>query len=204
MSCQKKTLSLKIVICGEIGVGKTCLFSRINNLEFNRNPETTASDYKSKTIEKNEITINCEFWDTAGQEKFYSLNRIFFKEAKIAIIVYDITRRETYEKLKDFWINEIKSHSTNLSIIGIAANKCDLYDSEQVNEQEARDYAKSVGAFYKLCSALNNEGINELVDDLINHFLSTLDNQSNIQNNPNDNSDFKLDKKKQEKKKKCC
>ena len=50
MSCQKKTLSLKIVICGEIGVGKTCLFSRINNLEFNRNPETTASDYKSKTI----------------------------------------------------------------------------------------------------------------------------------------------------------
>ena len=79
MSCQKKTLSLKIVICGEIGVGKTCLFSRINNLEFNRNPETTASDYKNKTIEKNGISINCEFWDTAGQEKFYSLNRIFFK-----------------------------------------------------------------------------------------------------------------------------
>ena len=85
------------------------------------------------------------------------------------------------------------------------ANQLQLFPEKVAsNEQEARDYAKSVGAFYKLCSALNNEGINELVDDLINHFLSTLDNQSNIQNNPNDNSDFKLDKKKQEKKKKCC
>ena len=204
MSSKKKTFSVKMVLCGDIGVGKTCLFTRITDLEYNPNPITTSNDYHKKTYEKGDKIINCEIWDTAGQEKYYSLNRIFFKDAKIAIIVYDITRRETYEKLKDFWINEIKSHSTNLSIIGIAANKCDLYDSEQVNEQEARDYAKSVGAFYKLCSALNNEGINELVDDLINHFLSTLDNQSNNQDNPNDNSDFKLDKKKQEKKKKCC
>ena len=204
MSCQKKTLSLKIVICGEIGVGKTCLFSRINNLEFNRNPETTASDYKSKTIEKNEITINCEFWDTAGQEKFYSLNRIFFKEAKIAIIVYDITRRKTYEKIKDFWLNEIKSHCLDLSIIGIAANKSDLYANEEVNEQEARDYAQSVGALFQLCSAFNNEGIHDLVDELIDQFLLSFNNQ-NSSNEKNCNNTITLDKNKQVKKnKKCC
>ena len=72
-----------------------------------------------------EWTLN--IWDTAGQEKFYSLNRIFYKGAQIAILVYDITDRDSFEKIKSFWYNEIINYSHHNTIFGIAANKYDLY-----------------------------------------------------------------------------
>ena len=209
MSTSNQKITIKMVICGEIGVGKTCLYTRINNLEYNPEPQTTSNDYQRKTIKKGNKTINIEFWDTAGQEKYYSLNRIFFKDAKIAIIVYDITRRKTFEKLKDFWINEIKSHSKDLSIIGIAANKSDLYGEEEVNEEEARNFAVSVGALFKLCSALNNEGINELVDELVDKFLDSVYNikKDDLNENTKQNEvqkEFKLNGNYTKKDKKCC
>ena len=209
MSTSNQKITIKMVICGEVGVGKTCLYTRINNLEYNPEPQTTSNDYQRKTIKKGNKTINIEFWDTAGQEKYYSLNRIFFKDAKIAIIVYDITRRKTFEKLKDFWINEIKSHSKDLSIIGIAANKSDLYGEEEVNEEEARNFAVSVGALFKLCSALNNEGINELVDELVDKFLDSVYNikKDDLNENTKQNEvqkEFKLNGNYTKKDKKCC
>ena len=199
MSEKNIVISVKMVICGDIGVGKTCLYSRINNLEYNPSPQTTSNDYQRKTYKKGNITLNCEFWDTAGQEKYYSLNRIFFKDARIAIIVYDITRRETFEKIKNFWINEIQDHGKDSVVIGIAANKSDLYANEQVNEQEARDYANSINASFKLCSALNNEGINELVEELTDKYL-----EINKIIYTKDNNDFKISDDSNIKKKKCC
>ena len=199
MSEKNIVISVKMVICGDVGVGKTCLFSRINNLEYDQSPQSTSNDYKRKTYEKGNITLHCEFWDTAGQEKYYSLNRIFFKDARIAILVYDITRKETYEKLKSFWINEVQSNGKELIVIGIAANKSDLYENEQVNEKEARDYANSINATFKLCSALNNEGINELVDELTDKYLDL-----NKINYKTDNNDFKLENEEKIKKKNCC
>ena len=199
MSKEKLIISVKMVICGDVGVGKTCLFSRINNLEYDQSPQSTSNDYKRKTYEKGNITLHCEFWDTAGQEKYYSLNRIFFKDARIAIIVYDITRRETFEKIKNFWINEIQDHGKDSVVIGIAANKSDLYANEQVNEQEARDYANSINASFKLCSALNNEGIKELVEELTDKYL-----EINKIIYTKDNNDFKISDDSKIKKKKCC
>ncbi len=195
---------VKIVICGEIGVGKTCLFNRINNLKYDSNPKTTSNDYHKKIIEKDNIKVNCEFWDTAGQEKFYSLNRIFFKDAQIAIIVYDITRTNTFEKIKDFWFNEIINNAKNSVIIGIAGNKSDLFENEEVNENEVRDFANSINASFNLCSAFKNEGINELFDELIDKFLKI---NKLIEYNKN-NNEFKLnnddESNKKKKKKKCC
>ena len=200
MSNEKITISVKMVICGNVGVGKTSLFTRINNLEYNQNPQSTSNDYQRKTYQKGNITLNCECWDTAGQEKYFSLNKIFFKDARIAILVYDITRRETYEKLKNFWIKEIQNNGKNLEVIGIAANKIDLYANEQVNENEAREYANSINASFKLCSALNNEGINELVDELIDKYLNLIKINYKI-----NNKDFKISNNEEiKKKKKCC
>ncbi len=208
---------LKIVICGEIGVGKTCLFNRINNLKYDSNPKTTSNDYHKKIIEKDNIKVNCEFWDTAGQEKFYSLNRIFFKDAQIAIIVYDITRTNTFEKIKDFWFNEIINNAKNSVIIGIAGNKSDLYTIEEVNENEARDYANSINASFKLTSALENKGISDLFNETIDIFLGIIPKPNKNFHQPNNKviKSFSLNKTKSKKKKndseesndnkvKCC
>ena len=160
------TKSVKAVLLGESGVGKTCIIARfINNTFENNIMSTTGASYAGKTMAFEEFGGQCikfEIWDTAGQEKYRSLTKIFYKDAAVAILVYDITRKESYEELKNYWYNQLKECSPSNIVIGIAANKCDLYDNEQVSEDEARKFADEIGAVFKLTSANTNTGIEDL------------------------------------------
>ena len=109
--------------------------------------------------------IKFDIWDTAGQEKYRTLARIFYKDAVIIIFVYDITKKKTFEELKNYWYGQIKDYGIQNPILAIAANKSDLYDKEQVDENEAKAYADKIGAIFKSTSALSNTGI----DTLFNH-----------------------------------
>jgi small GTP-binding protein len=158
--------SVKAVLLGESGVGKTCIIARfINNTFENNIMSTTGASYAGKTMAFEEFGGKCikfEIWDTAGQEKYRALTKIFYKDAGVAILVYDITRKESFDELKDYWYNQIKECAPKNIVIGIAANKCDLYDNEQVSEDEARNFANEIGAVFKLTSASTNQGIEEL------------------------------------------
>ena len=159
-------LTVKAVLLGESGVGKTSIISRFIDNSFEKNKKsTTGADYTGKTMYFDEYggkKIKFEIWDTAGQEIYRSLTKIFYKDAKIAVLVYDITKRETFEELKKYWYNQIKESATPDIIIAIAANKCDLYEDEKVKEEEGREFAKEIGAYFKLTSAFLNSGIEEL------------------------------------------
>ena len=102
----------KVVLLGESGVGKTCIIARFINNTFEENLiSTTGASYAGKTMTFDEFggkSIKFEIWDTAGQEKYRSLTKIFYKDAGAAILVYDITRKESYEEIKKYWINQIK------------------------------------------------------------------------------------------------
>ena len=87
------------------------------------------------------------------------------------ILVYDITRRESYDNLKNFWYKEIKDNGEKDIVLGIAGNKSDLYDEEAVPEPEAREFAKSINAIFALTSAQNNSGVDKLFHDMGNKFL---------------------------------
>ena len=104
--------SVKAVLLGESGVGKTCIIARFINNTFEENLiSTTGASYAGKTMTFDEYggkSIKFEIWDTAGQEKYRSLTKIFYKDAGAAILVYDITRKESYEEIKKYWINQIK------------------------------------------------------------------------------------------------
>ena len=89
----------------------------------------------------------------------------------MAILVYDITRKESFENLKTCWYHDIKEHGDPDIILGIAGNKCDLYEYEDVSEKEARDFAKSIDAVFYLTSAQSNTGITELFEDLGKKYL---------------------------------
>ena len=158
--------SVKAVLLGESGVGKTCIIARfINNTFENNIMSTTGASYAGKTMAFDEFGGKCikfEIWDTAGQEKYRALTKIFYKDAGVAILVYDITRKESFDELKDYWYNQIKECAPKNIVIGIAANKCDLYDNEQVSEDEARNFANEIGAVFKLTSASTNQGIEDL------------------------------------------
>ena len=102
----------KVVLLGESGVGKTCIIARFINNTFEENLiSTTGASYAGKTMTFDEFggkSIKFEIWDTAGQEKYRSLTKIFYKDAGAAILVYDITRKESFEEIQKYWINQIK------------------------------------------------------------------------------------------------
>ena len=102
----------KVVLLGESGVGKTCIIARFINNTFEENLiSTTGASYAGKTMVFDEYegkSIKFEIWDTAGQEKYRSLTKIFYKDVAVAILVYDITRKESYDEIQKYWYNQIK------------------------------------------------------------------------------------------------
>ncbi len=156
----------KVVLLGESGVGKTSIISRFINDTFEEGlVTTTGASYAGKDMVfkdyQNQV-IRFEIWDTAGQEKYRALAQIFYKDAAIAILVYDITSEESFEEIKKYWYTQLKESASKDIVIGLAANKCDLIDDEKVSEERAREFAKEIGAVFKLTSACKSIGIEEL------------------------------------------
>ena len=202
--------SVKAVLLGESGVGKTCIIARfINNTFENNIMSTTGASYAGKTLSFDEFGGKCikfEIWDTAGQEKYRALTKIFYKDAGVAILVYDITRKESFDEIKEYWYNQIKECAPKNIVIGIAANKCDLYDNEQVSEDEARNFANEIGAVFKLTSASTNQGIEELFKGVGCRVLDPNYSDDSDNSEKKKDSNIKLDEKNTGKKKRkgCC
>ncbi len=161
----KKIPNVKVVLLGDSGVGKTCIISRYISNTFDANSASTnGASYTSKKISYDDLgkQIVLDIWDTAGQEKYKSLTKFFYKDAQVCILVYDITLKQSFDNLKDYWVAQIKENADKNLILGVAGNKSDLYEEEAVNEKEAREFAASIGAIFALTSALNSSGISEL------------------------------------------
>jgi len=114
-----------------------------------------------KVIVNNNITVQLSIWDTAGQERFHALGPIYYRDASGALLVYDITDSESFNKVKN-WVKELKKIVGNDIIIVIAGNKIDLEKNRAVNEEEAISYAESVGATHFHTSAKANKGLDEV------------------------------------------
>ena len=154
----------KVVLLGETAVGKSCLISRFVSDKFQSNfVPTMGGCYSSKEVSYNKLNkkLKYEIWDTAGQEKYRSINKIFYQDASVAILVYDITRKDSFEELKNYWYIEVRDNSPKDVFIEIAANKSDLYEYEEVNNEELEEFAKSINAIYKETSALNGNGVED-------------------------------------------
>ena len=107
--------SCKVILVGESAVGKTSIIVRFVSQDFSaQTVSTTGASYASKIIEFKEYGKKVQFqiWDTAGEEKYRGLTKIFYKDAKIVILVYDITKKHSFEEIKDYWYNQIKQNST--------------------------------------------------------------------------------------------
>ena len=116
---EKEAIPCKVVLIGESGVGKTSIISRYMTDKFSASlGSTPGANFTTKTVflkDENQ-SIKFEIWDTAGQEKFRSLAKVFYKNAAICVLVYEITRRASFEELQKFWIEEIKANaSKNIS-----------------------------------------------------------------------------------------
>ena len=191
----------KVVLVGETHTGKTAIIQRIVNDRFEDNYESTmvASTLSTQVDLEDGRKVKFEIWDTAGQEKYRSINKIFYKDASIVIMVYDITKRNTYEEIKNYWYNQIVTMCNKNPIIAIVGNKSDLYIREEVKEKEAKEYAKEIGAVFQLTSCLRSEGIRELMQAIGLKALGEIE-----QKESHEQGGIDISKEKKEKKDKCC
>ena len=161
--------SVKVVLLGESGVGKTSIISQFTTHTFNpRCPTSVSAQFVSKTIDFPELdrAIKFDIWDTIGQEKYRSLAKIFYKDAKVVILVYDITTEYSFKGLKEYWYNETKDNSDTCPIYAVVANKIDLYGEQQVSNSDGQEFADKIGAIFQLTSALSDSGINTLFENI--------------------------------------
>jgi small GTP-binding protein len=220
MSDEKKAIPCKVVLIGESGVGKTSIISRYMTDTFSSTlGSTPGANFTTKTVFlKNENqSIKFEIWDTAGQEKFRSLAKVFYKNAAICILVYEITRRASFEELKKYWIEEVKNNGAkNISkliliiiflnlVLAIAANKSDMYEFEEVTEEEGVALARQINAIFQSTSAKDQNGsIDKLFQNLGRKFLHPNSDIGNDSGNNSKNRGTQLNSKNGGKEKKGC
>lgn len=202
----KDNISCKVVLVGDTGVGKTSIIERYINDKYDENQKTTlVSSYTFKKIDikKYNKSVSLDIWDTAGQEVYRSLSKNFYLNASIGILVYDISRKASFESIRDYWYEQLKTFGEEKMIFDVVGNKTDLFQREEVPENEARNFAKSINAGFHLVSCKGCVGIKDLFEDCGRKYLEDNDLTKEDSNKKNKNK-IVLEKDKKSEKKKCC
>ena len=143
---------IKSILLGETGVGKTNLANAAVDLRFDRNSKSTVNAlYVQKRMNIFGKDYELRLWDTAGQEQYRALTKLFYKDSKVVIFVYDITNKKSFTEL-NFWVNEIKESLGDEPVLGIVGNKYDLNEFQEVDDDVAKKFAEEKGMKFKLVS----------------------------------------------------
>jgi len=210
----------KVVLLGEGRVGKTCLCLRYTKNSFTDAQESTIqATYNEKTLHVGKNSVKLMIWDTAGQERFHALGPIYYRDAQGALLVYDITDRDSFTKVQH-WVKELRKIVGSDIVLLIVGNKCDLERERQVSDDDAQSYARTVGANHLLCSAKSGKGVDNIFLELTKGMLkfdqqsmngdSLTDIQNNMKNQSSSSSSsssrqtVRIDNTEQPKKETCC
>lgn len=168
----------KIVLIGDSGVGKSNLLSRFSRDEFEIDTKSTIGvEFSARTIEVDNKIIKAQIWDTAGQERYRAITAAYYRGAHGAIIVYDITRKETWEHI-DKWYNELITHAGDKIKIMLIGNKIDLNNLRKVSTVEGKFYAEKYKISFIETSALNSHNVNDSFNNLFKDiYRSNFENQ---------------------------
>ncbi|XP_010012043.1 PREDICTED: ras-related protein Rab-31 [Nestor notabilis] len=182
----------------DTGVGKSSIVCRFVQDHFDHNiSPTIGASFMTKTVPCGNELHKFLIWDTAGQERFHSLAPMYYRGAAAAVIVYDITKQDSFHTLKK-WVKELKEHGPENIVMAIAGNKCDLSDIREVPMKDAKEYAESIGAIVVETSAKNAVNIEELFQG-ISRQIPPLDPHEN-----GNNGAIKLGKQTSQTGRRCC
>ena len=159
---------VKVVIVGDSGVGKTNLLSRFSADKFEDNTRNTIGvDFTAVDLQIQGKKVKTQFWDTAGQEKYRSIASAYYKNSQGVILVYDISRRESFENIQNWWQELRDQGEPGIEMI-LVGNKADLVGERVVTVDEGRNMAREKGIFFMEVSAKTN------VEDCVRRAFTTL------------------------------
>ena len=185
---EQEDYKIKIIVVGDSGVGKTNLINRFASDKFDTNSKATIGvEFVYKTLKINKEVIKVEVWDTAGQERYRAITSSYYKGAKGAIIVYDITNADSFNNVES-WMNEVtKKGKTDMQFL-LVGNKKDLINDRKVTEQKGIDKAKELNMNLFEASALEKTNVNEAFNYLVKEIYLNIRKEKNI----NTNNDEKI------------
>ena len=157
-----KIFQFKLVLLGESAVGKSSLVLRFVKGQFLDYQESTiGAAFLTQTVCLQDTTVKFEIWDTAGQERYHSLAPMYYRGAQAAIVVYDITLPDSFERAKG-WIKELQRQGNPNIVIALAGNKVDMEDRRKITTEETQAYADENGILFMETSAKTAANVNEL------------------------------------------
>ncbi len=171
---------IKVVLLGESGVGKTSLVQRFAYDQFKEhNAPTLGATFISKVLDLPGTgkAVKFQIWDTAGQEKYRSLAAMYYQDAAVALLVYDITNRDSFTQL-NYWLGELKVRAPEKIKVAIAANKFDLVEQQVVDIEEAAKFAKEHHAIHQLTSAKEATGVRDLFIKIADLCMTSVPSQA--------------------------
>ncbi|KAI3429564.1 hypothetical protein D9Q98_005651 [Chlorella vulgaris] len=166
--------TFKILLVGDSGVGKSSLLLRFSTGGFEELVPTIGVDFKAKVVDVGGKKVKLTIWDTAGQERFRTLTSSYYRGAQGIVLVYDVSRAETFDSLADIWLREVDMYGTVEECIKmVVANKSDLAEQREVSREMGLQFAKAHGCLFVETSAKGNVAVDQAFEELVHKILET-------------------------------
>mmetsp|Transcript_5817 Transcript_5817/g.15086 ORF Transcript_5817/g.15086 Transcript_5817/m.15086 type:complete len:196 (+) Transcript_5817:33-620(+) len=168
MNAPSRVCHFKLVLLGDTAVGKSCLVVRFVRDEFFEFQEPTiGAAFLTQSVALDDSVVKFEIWDTAGQERYRSLAPMYYRGAAAAIVVYDITNKESFNGAKS-WVKELQRRGDPNVVIALAGNKADLQSKRKVDVQDAKQYAAENSIIHMETSAKDATNVKALFHEIAN------------------------------------
>jgi len=171
---QSQNYLFKIVLLGDSSVGKSNLLARFARNEFYPNSKSTIGvEFQTQKLVIDGKEIKAQIWDTAGQERFRAVTSAYYRGAVGALLVYDISRRQTFDSVGR-WLNELHTHSDMNVVTILVGNKTDLKHAREVSTAEGQALAEAQGLFFMETSALDSSNVAAAFQTVVKEIYSIL------------------------------
>ncbi|CAD5163010.1 unnamed protein product [Musa acuminata subsp. malaccensis] len=168
----------KIVLIGDSGVGKSNILSRFTRNEFCLDSKSTIGvEFATKTLQVEGKTIKAQIWDTAGQERYRAITSAYYRGAVGALLVYDITKKQTFDSIQR-WLRELRDHADSNIVIILAGNKSDLKHLRAISQDEGRALAEKEGLSFLETSALESLNVDKAFQTIISEIYHIINKKA--------------------------
>ncbi|CAE6094146.1 unnamed protein product [Arabidopsis arenosa] len=186
---QKIDYVFKLVLIGDSGVGKSQILSRYARNEFSLDSKATIGvEFQTRTLVIDHKSVKAQIWDTAGQERYRAVTSAYYRGAVGAMLVYDVTRRQTFDHIPR-WLEELRNNADKNIVIILVGNKSDLEDQRAISMEDAKEFAEKEGLFFLETSALNAVNVESAFSTVLTEIFNIVHKKSLVAGEGEGNGD---------------